>query len=144
LKTGYICLRLTLQIILKSESIQEPFQFYLPNRSFFAGNSAIFGRFSYREMKKATRNFSTVLGGGENSTVFRGQLADGSVVAIRRVDSSPKQSQQEFCKEMEFLGRLHHRHLVGLRGFCLTRFERSISATLKFRYPPIYGSYSAL
>ncbi|PUZ47163.1 hypothetical protein GQ55_7G141700 [Panicum hallii var. hallii] len=87
------------------------------------GNSTIFGRFSYREMKKATRNFSTVLG-GENGTVFRGQLPDGSVVAIRRIDSSPKQSQQEFCKEMEFLGRLHHRHLVGLRGFCLTRFER--------------------
>ncbi|RLM65494.1 hypothetical protein C2845_PM16G07710 [Panicum miliaceum] len=30
------------------------------------GNSTIFGRFSYREMKKATRNFSTVLG-GENA-----------------------------------------------------------------------------
>nr|TKW04402.1 hypothetical protein SEVIR_7G107100v2 [Setaria viridis]TKW04405.1 hypothetical protein SEVIR_7G107100v2 [Setaria viridis] len=88
------------------------------------GNSTIFGRFSYKEMKKATRNFSTVLGRGENGTVFRGQLSDGSVVAVRRVESSPKQSQQEFCKEMEFLGRLHHRHLVGLRGFCLTRFER--------------------
>ncbi|CAN6275685.1 unnamed protein product [Urochloa humidicola] len=88
------------------------------------GNSTIFSRFSYKEMKKATRNFSTVLGGGENGPVFRGQLNDGSMVAIRRIESSPKQSQQEFCKEMEFLGRLHHRHLVGLRGFCLTRFER--------------------
>ncbi|CAL5016985.1 unnamed protein product [Urochloa decumbens] len=87
------------------------------------GHSTIFSRFSYKEMKKATRNFSTVLG-GENGTVFRGQLNDGSVVAIRRIESLPKQSQQEFCKEMEFLGRLHHRHLVGLRGFCLTRFER--------------------
>lgn len=88
------------------------------------GNSTIFGRFSYKEMKNATRNFSTVLGGGENGTVFRGQLNDGSVVAIRRVESSPKQSHNEFCKEMEFLGRLHHRHLVGLKGFCSTRFER--------------------
>jgi serine/threonine protein kinase len=94
-------------------------------------------------MKKATRNFSTVLG-GENGTVFRGQLNDGSVVAIRRVECSPKQSQNEFCKEMEFLGRLHHRHLVGLKGFCSTRFERLISVVLKFRYLPIYGSYSVL
>ncbi|TVU14496.1 hypothetical protein EJB05_37969 [Eragrostis curvula] len=87
------------------------------------GNSTIFGRFSYNEMKKATKNFSTVLG-GENGTEFKGHLNDGSVVVIRRLESSPKQSQREFCKEMEFIGRLHHRHLVGLKGFCLTRFER--------------------
>jgi serine/threonine protein kinase len=85
-----------------------------------------------------------VLGGGENGTVFRGQLNDGSVVAIRRVESSPKQSHNEFCKEMEFLGRLHHRHLVGLKGFCSTRFERLMSVVLKLRYSPIYGPYSVL
>jgi hypothetical protein len=95
-------------------------------------------------MKKATRNFSTVLGRGENGTVFRGQLNDGSLVAVRRVESLPKQSQQEFCKEMEFFGRLHHRHLVGLRGFCLTRFERLASVIHKLSYPHIYGSHSAL
>jgi len=88
-------------------------------------------------MKKATRNFSTVLGEGQDGTVFRGQLNDGSVVAIRCVESSPKQNYHEFCKEMEFLGRLHHRHLVGLKGFCSTRFERLISVVTKFRYPPI-------
>lgn len=85
-----------------------------------------------------------MLGGGENGTVFRGQLNDGSVVAIRRVESSPKQSHNEFCKEMEFLGRLHHRHLVGLKGFCSTRFERLMSVVLKLRYSPIYGPYSVL
>ncbi|KAL5214035.1 hypothetical protein ABZP36_003187 [Zizania latifolia] len=87
------------------------------------GTSTIFDRFSYNQMKKATKNFSTVLG-GENGTVFKGKLSDGSVVAIRRTESSPKRGQLEFCKEMELLGRLHHRHLVGLKGFCLTRFER--------------------
>ncbi|KAH7314757.1 hypothetical protein KP509_21G019000 [Ceratopteris richardii] len=35
-----------------------------------------------------------------------------------------RQREKEFCKEMEFLGRLHHRHLVTLRGFCITRTER--------------------
>ena len=71
-------------------------------------------------MKKATKNFSTVLG-GETAMIFIDQLNDGSLVAIRRIAGFPKQSQHEFCKEMEFLGRLHHRHLVGLKGFCLTR-----------------------
>ncbi|KAH7431528.1 hypothetical protein KP509_08G053800 [Ceratopteris richardii] len=35
-----------------------------------------------------------------------------------------KHSQREFCKEMEFLGRLHHRHLVRLHGFCIKGHER--------------------
>lgn len=88
------------------------------------GTSTIFGRFSYSEMRRATRNFSTTLGGNDNGTIFKGQLSNGSVVAIRRIESTAKQGQLEFCKEMELLGRLHHRHLVGLKGFCLTRFER--------------------
>uniref|UniRef100_A0A453BZH2 non-specific serine/threonine protein kinase n=1 Tax=Aegilops tauschii subsp. strangulata TaxID=200361 RepID=A0A453BZH2_AEGTS len=88
------------------------------------GTSTIFGRFSYAEMRRATRNFSTTLGGNDNATIFKGQLSNGSVVAIKRIESSPKQDQLAFCKEMEFLGRLHHRHLVGLKGYCLTKFER--------------------
>uniref|UniRef100_A0ACD5UQI4 Uncharacterized protein n=1 Tax=Avena sativa TaxID=4498 RepID=A0ACD5UQI4_AVESA len=88
------------------------------------GTSTIFGRFSHSEMRRATRNFSTRLGGNDNATIFKGQLTNGSVVAVRRVESSPKGGQLEFCKEMEILGRLHHRHLVGLKGYCLTRFER--------------------
>ncbi|KAL5215823.1 hypothetical protein ABZP36_007224 [Zizania latifolia] len=88
--------------------------------------STIFDRFSYKQMKKATKNFSTVLGGGESDTIFKGKLSDGSVVAIRCIESSPKQGQLEFCKEMELLGRLHHRHLVGLKGFCITRFKSLI------------------
>ncbi|KAE8820023.1 putative receptor-like protein kinase [Hordeum vulgare] len=88
------------------------------------GTSTIFGRFSYQEMRKATRNFSTMLGGNDNATILKGQLSNGSVVAIKRIESSPKQDLLAFCKEMEFLGRLHHRHLVGLKGYCLTKFER--------------------
>uniref|UniRef100_A0A0D9W509 Protein kinase domain-containing protein n=1 Tax=Leersia perrieri TaxID=77586 RepID=A0A0D9W509_9ORYZ len=76
------------------------------------GTSTIFDRFSYKQVKKATRNFGTVLGGGEKGTIFKGKLSDGSVVAIRRIESLSKQGQLEFCKEMELLGRLHHRHLV--------------------------------
>ncbi|CAM0904638.1 unnamed protein product [Alopecurus aequalis] len=88
------------------------------------GTSTIFGRFSYSEMRRATKNFGTRLGGNDNGTIFKGQLSNGSVVAIRRIETSPKVGQLEFCKEMELLGRLHHRHLVGLKGYCLTRIER--------------------
>ncbi|VAH32408.1 unnamed protein product [Triticum turgidum subsp. durum] len=96
------------------------------------GTSTIFGRFSYAEMRRATRNFSTTLGGNDNATIFKGQLSNGSVVAIKRIESSPKQDLLAFCKEMEFLGRLHHRHLVGLKGYCLTKFERFQKSILLF------------
>ncbi|XP_071682588.1 probable receptor-like protein kinase At1g49730 isoform X3 [Lolium perenne] len=91
------------------------------------GTSTIFSRFSHSEMRRATKNFGTRLGGNDNATIFKGQLNSGSVVAIRRMESSPKGGQLEFCKEMELLGRLHHRHLVGLRGYCLARFERCMN-----------------
>ncbi|KAM0852885.1 hypothetical protein ACQ4PT_051456 [Festuca glaucescens] len=88
------------------------------------GTSTIFGRFSHSEMRSAAKIFSTRLGGNDNGTIFKGQLSNGSLVAIRRIESSPKGGQLEFCKEMELLGQLHHRHLVGFKGYCLTRFER--------------------
>uniref|UniRef100_A0A0D3B726 Serine-threonine/tyrosine-protein kinase catalytic domain-containing protein n=1 Tax=Brassica oleracea var. oleracea TaxID=109376 RepID=A0A0D3B726_BRAOL len=33
-------------------------------------------------------------------------------------------SEDEFCREIELLARLHHRHLVALKGFCVKKNER--------------------
>ncbi|WZZ16657.1 hypothetical protein YC2023_109746 [Brassica napus] len=33
-------------------------------------------------------------------------------------------SEDEFCREIELLARLHHRHLVALKGFCAKKNER--------------------
>lgn len=89
-----------------------------------AGSTCMFRKFSYKETKKATNNFSTIIGQGGFGTVFKAEFRDGSVAAVKRMDKVSKQAEDEFCREIELLARLHHRHLVALRGFCVEKHER--------------------
>lgn len=84
----------------------------------------MFRKFSYKETKKATNNFSIVIGQGGFGTVYKGQFSDGLVVAVKRMDKMSKQGEEEFCREIELLARLHHRHLVALKGYCVEKHER--------------------
>lgn len=81
-------------------------------------------RFIYKEIKLATDNFRTVIGKGGFGTVYKAQFADGSIAAVKRMNKISKQGEEEFCREIELLARLHHRHLVVLKGFCAERNER--------------------
>ncbi|KAH7435752.1 hypothetical protein KP509_06G078200 [Ceratopteris richardii] len=76
--------------------------------------------FTYEEMTKATNNFegSTEVGQGGYGKVYRGTLADGTVVAIKRAQEGSLQGAREFFNEIELLSRIHHRNLVSLIGFC--------------------------
>ncbi|KAL5714139.1 hypothetical protein ACHQM5_016140 [Ranunculus cassubicifolius] len=95
-----------------------------PTRKFEEGPSSMFRKFSYKETKRATDNFSTVIGKGGFGTVYKAQFTDGFIAAVKRMNKVSEQAEDEFCREMELLGRLHHRHLVGLRGFCIEKHER--------------------
>ncbi|KAK4492130.1 hypothetical protein RD792_002927, partial [Penstemon davidsonii] len=76
--------------------------------------------FTYREMAHATDDFSCsiVVGQGGYGKVYRGILADGTVVAIKRAQEGSLQGEKEFLTEIELLSRLHHRNLVSLIGYC--------------------------
>ncbi|GLJ06889.1 hypothetical protein SUGI_0051520 [Cryptomeria japonica] len=89
------------------------------------GPSSNFKRFSRKEIRKATGDFSTIIGRGGFGTVYKARFNDGLVAAVKRMNTIAQ--QDEFCKEMELLGRLHHRHLVTLVGFCAERHESSLS-----------------
>ncbi|KAL6964018.1 hypothetical protein U1Q18_035025 [Sarracenia purpurea var. burkii] len=43
---------------------------------------------------------------------------------VKRMDKVSEQAEDEFCREIELLARLHHRHLVALRGFCIDKHSR--------------------
>ncbi|KAG0591504.1 hypothetical protein KC19_1G179700 [Ceratodon purpureus] len=83
--------------------------------------AALFRHFKYLEIQRATDNFSTIIGRGGFGTVYKARFKDGLVAAVKRMNKGTSQGEQEFCKEMELLGRLHHRHLVTLRGYCADR-----------------------
>ncbi|KAG8068301.1 hypothetical protein GUJ93_ZPchr0005g15199 [Zizania palustris] len=76
--------------------------------------------FAYEEMAAATNNFdlSAQVGQGGYGIVYKGILADGTIVAIKRAHEDSLQGSKEFCTEIELLSRLHHRNLVALVGYC--------------------------
>ena len=76
--------------------------------------------FTFEEMAAATGDFniSAQVGQGGYGKVYKGNLADGTAVAIKRAHEDSLQGSKEFCTEIELLSRLHHRNLVSLVGYC--------------------------
>nr|CAB3485564.1 unnamed protein product [Digitaria exilis] len=78
-------------------------------------------KFTYRQLSQATRGFSEdeKLGEGGFGSVYRGFLQDqGLHVAIKRVSKTSKQGRREYISEVTIIGRLRHRNLVQLLGWC--------------------------
>ncbi|KAJ6393825.1 hypothetical protein OIU77_023126 [Salix suchowensis] len=79
-------------------------------------------RFNLEEIESATQCFSevNVLGKSSFSTVYKGVLRDGSLVAIRSINvTSCKPEEAEFVKGLNLLTSLRHDNLTRLRGFLL-------------------------
>lgn len=88
--------------------------------------------FTLAELESATTSFSESnrIGAGSFGTVYRGKLADGREVAIKRAGVGVTKMFQEketaFQSELAFLSRLHHKHLVSLIGYCEEGDERML------------------
>ncbi|WRX22228.1 GNAT domain - like 10 [Theobroma cacao] len=84
--------------------------------------------FSFVELEAGTSGFSdtTQVGRGGYGKVYRGILANGTVVAIKRAQQGSLQGQIEFITEIELLSRLHHRNLVSLVGYCSEQGEQML------------------
>ncbi|WJX76437.1 hypothetical protein P8452_59856 [Trifolium repens] len=81
-------------------------------------------RYSYKELKKATKGFKEkeLLGQGGFGRVYKGTLPKSKIeVAVKRVSHESKQGLREFVSEISSLGRLCHRNLVKLLGWCRRR-----------------------
>jgi len=82
--------------------------------------------FTFAELAKATNDFSAdhELGQGGYGKVYKGVLADGVIVAIKRAQEGSMQGSTQFYTEIELLSRVHHRNLVALQGYCNDRGEQ--------------------
>ena len=84
-------------------------------------------RFSLKELKSATENFSAknILGKGGFGIVYRGKLPDGTIVAVKRLkDCNAGGGEVQFQTEVEMISLAIHRNLLRLVGFCSTHSER--------------------
>ncbi|KAL9244017.1 hypothetical protein vseg_017836 [Gypsophila vaccaria] len=84
-------------------------------------------RFSLRELQVASDNFSSknILGRGGFGKVYKGRLADGTLVAVKRLKEERTQGGElQFQTEVEMISMAVHRNLLRLRGFCMTPTER--------------------
>ncbi|KAL2939664.1 hypothetical protein RDABS01_033822 [Bienertia sinuspersici] len=84
--------------------------------------------FTFEELQKCTNNFSeaNTIGSGGYGKVYKGILADGRVLAIKRSQQGSMQGSREFKNEIELLSRVHHRNLAKLVGFCFDKGEQTL------------------
>ncbi|CAK8543416.1 unnamed protein product [Lathyrus sativus] len=77
-------------------------------------------KFSFDEIKKATRNFSrdNIIGSGGYGNVYKGLLSDGSEVAMKRFKNCSVAGDASFSHEVEVIASVRHVNLVALRGYC--------------------------
>ncbi|XP_068664476.1 calcium/calmodulin-regulated receptor-like kinase 2 isoform X1 [Aristolochia californica] len=91
----------------------------------FASRSGI-PRYTYKDVQKATQNFTTVLGQGSFGPVYKATMPTGETVAVKVLASNSKQGEKEFQTEVLLLARLHHRNLVNLVGYCVDKGQRML------------------
>ncbi|PKU80260.1 probable receptor-like protein kinase At1g30570 isoform X1 [Dendrobium catenatum] len=102
-------------------------------------------RFSLGEIRTATRNFddALVIGSGGFGKVYKGEIEERNLIAVKRAHPSSNQGLAEFETEIEMLSKLRHRHLVSMIGYCedenemILVYEYMANGTLRSH---LYGS----
>ncbi|XP_010246967.1 PREDICTED: receptor-like kinase TMK4 [Nelumbo nucifera] len=100
---------------------------------FFEGGSVVI---PIEVLRQITNNFSEEkeLGRGGFGIVYKGEMKDGTQVAVKRMESSlmGTKGMNEFQSEIAVLSKLRHRSLVALLGHCINGNER----LLVYEYMP--------
>ncbi|XP_016449084.2 putative L-type lectin-domain containing receptor kinase S.5 [Nicotiana tabacum] len=80
--------------------------------------------FTYRRLSNATKNFSKdkILGTGGFGSVYKGVFSDPpTTIAVKRINATSNQGEKEYLAEICTIGRLRHKNLVQLQGWCHDR-----------------------
>ncbi|KAJ4802451.1 Receptor protein kinase [Rhynchospora pubera] len=78
--------------------------------------------FTIKDLEAATGNFQfqSLIGEGASGSVFKGTLADGTSIAVKRIKWQPS-GEMEFRTEITVIASLQHVNLVRLLGYCLSK-----------------------
>ncbi|KAK3416235.1 hypothetical protein EUGRSUZ_H01685 [Eucalyptus grandis] len=84
--------------------------------------------YTLRELKAATNEFTdeNVIGEGGYGIVYYGLLEDKTQVAVKNLLNNRGQAEKEFKVEVEAIGRVRHKNLVRLLGYCAEGAHRML------------------
>ncbi|KAH6758939.1 Protein kinase superfamily protein [Perilla frutescens var. frutescens] len=84
--------------------------------------------YTLRELEKSTNGFAdeNVIGEGGYGIVYKGVLEDNSKVAVKNLLNNRGQAEREFKVEVEAIGRVRHKNLVRLLGYCAEGTHRML------------------
>ncbi|KAG2299821.1 hypothetical protein Bca52824_036293 [Brassica carinata] len=82
-------------------------------------------RYSFKNLYKATKGFKEnhLLGAGGFGKVYKGILPSGAQIAVKRVYHDAEQGMKQYVAEIASMGRLRHKNLVQLLGYCRRKGE---------------------
>ncbi|GER44405.1 leucine-rich repeat receptor-like protein kinase, partial [Striga asiatica] len=119
LNSGKCCVSQTEKIVYSSSPYPNPTQ---PGSE--RGKMVFFDGDKRFELEDLLRASAEMLGKGGLGTAYKAILDDGSVVAVKRLKDLNVSNKKEFEQQMEFLGRLRHQNLVGLKAYYFARDEK--------------------
>ncbi|AQK71601.1 putative protein kinase superfamily protein [Zea mays] len=84
--------------------------------------------YTLKELETATGMFAdgNVIGEGGYGIVYRGVLENGTQVAVKNLLNNRGQAEKEFKVEVEAIGRVRHKNLVRLLGYCAEGNQRML------------------
>ncbi|XP_027191828.1 probable LRR receptor-like serine/threonine-protein kinase RFK1 isoform X3 [Cicer arietinum] len=87
----------------------------------FEGRDFQMRAFTLKQIRAATDGFSPTnkVGEGGFGPVYKGQLSDGTWVAVKQLSSKSRQGNREFLNEIGMISCLQHPNLVKLHGCCI-------------------------
>ncbi|KAJ6378555.1 hypothetical protein OIU78_028734 [Salix suchowensis] len=84
--------------------------------------------YTLRELEVATNSFAheNVIGEGGYGIVYQGVLEDNTEIVVKNLLNNSGQAEREFKVEVEAIGRVRHKNLVRLLGYCAEGAQRML------------------
>ncbi|XLT05163.1 hypothetical protein HN51_043912 [Arachis hypogaea] len=117
---------LGLKLFLWRKKLEDPDIFWLKHVRKMEKEDADFPTFDLSTIIYATDQFSSSneMGRGGYGPVYKGVLANGTEIAVKRLCKNSDQGLQEFKTEVQLIAKLQHRNLVKLLGCCIQQEEK--------------------
>lgn len=84
--------------------------------TYFSGPFSFLKQFSYKDIKRATDSFHRIIDNSSHGAAYKAKFQSGTIALVKEVGVF-NEEDDAFYREVQLLGRLHHRHIVALCGF---------------------------